>query len=61
MDAPRALTAEVLISGVVTGMTIVAFAPSRFAESATPWAWLPADAQMTPRSRSARGSWLILL
>ena len=61
MFAPSALTADVLISGVVTGMTIVAFTPSFFAESATPCAWLPADAQITPRSSSARDSCDILL
>jgi hypothetical protein len=30
-------------------MTITARQPSLAAASATPWAWLPADAQITPR------------
>jgi hypothetical protein len=41
------------MGGVVTGMTIVAFMPRRCADSATPWAWLPAEAQITPAARSA--------
>jgi hypothetical protein len=47
--------------GVVVGMTTVARQPSRLAARATPWAWLPADAQTTPRARSASGSSAILL
>jgi hypothetical protein len=34
---------------VVTGITITARTPSLCALSATPWAWLPAEAQITPR------------
>ena len=34
--------------GVVTGITITARMPRRFAASATPCAWLPAEAQITP-------------
>ena len=33
---------------VVVGMAMTAWQPSRFAASATPWAWLPAEAQITP-------------
>ena len=40
--------------GVVTGITIVALQPSFCAASATPCAWLPADAAITPRARSRR-------
>ena len=47
-------TASTLISGVVCGMTITARMPRWRAEKATPWAWLPALAAMTPRARSAR-------
>ena len=38
--------------GVVTGITTVATALSFCAASATPCAWLPALAQMTPRASS---------
>jgi hypothetical protein len=34
--------------GVVVGITITARQPSLWALSATPWAWLPAEAQITP-------------
>jgi hypothetical protein len=34
--------------GVVVGITITARVPSLLALKATPWAWLPADAQITP-------------
>ena len=37
--------------GVVVGMTMTARQPSLWALSATPWAWLPADAQITPLAR----------
>ena len=60
MEAPSALTEAILISGVVTGITIVALHPSRDAASATPCAWFPADAASTPFSSAARGRWLIL-
>ena len=36
--------------GVVTGITMVAVVPSFCAPSATPCAWLPALAQITPRA-----------
>ena len=42
-----------MIWGVTVGMTMMALIPSRAAERATPWAWLPAEAVTTPRSRSA--------
>ena len=47
--------------GVVTGTTIVAAQPSFCAASATPCAWLPAEAAMTPRARSADVRCAILL
>lgn len=50
---PRERTPCTLSSGVVVGMTMVARMPSREAASATPWAWLPAEAVITPRSRWA--------
>ena len=59
--ASSASTAAILMCGVVTGITMVATQPSRRAASATPCAWLPADAAMTPRPRSAAESWAILL
>ena len=34
--------------GVFCGMTINAFKPNCFADNATPCAWLPADAAITP-------------
>src|SRR5437588_2580581 len=39
-------------------MTIVAGTPATWAATATPWAWLPADAAITPLARvsSDRGS-----
>ena len=40
-------TAFTLISGVVTGITIVALCPKNEALSATPCAWLPAEAVIT--------------
>jgi hypothetical protein len=47
--------------GVVTGITMTALQPSFCAESATPCAWLPAEAAITPRASSACGSRAILL
>ena len=47
--------------GVVTGITIVAAQSSFCAASATPCAWLPAEAAMTPRARSAGDRCAILL
>ena len=41
-------TASTFICGVVTGITIIAWQPRRCAASATPCAWLPADAAITP-------------
>jgi len=35
--------------------------PSRLEASATPWAWLPAEAAITPRARSAADSWTMRL
>jgi hypothetical protein len=47
--------------GVVVGMTTSALQPSSRAASATPCAWLPAEAQMTPRASAAGGRCAILL
>jgi hypothetical protein len=45
------------MSGVVSGITMTAGMPRVRAPSATPCAWLPAEAQMTPRcARSARAA-----
>ena len=61
VSAPREATASTLIRGVVTGMTMTARQPRRFAPRATPWAWLPAEAATTPRARASAGSPAILL
>jgi hypothetical protein len=50
-----------LICGVVVGITITARQPSLAADSATPCAWLPAEAQITPRLSFSGDSWAILL
>jgi hypothetical protein len=55
------LTASILICGVVVGITITARMPSFCADSATPWAWLPAEAQITPCFSCAGVRWAILL
>ena len=47
--------------GVVVGITTSARQPSRRAPSATPCAWLPAEAQMTPRASASGPSCAILL
>ncbi len=47
--------------GVVTGITIVAVVPSFCAASATPWAWFPALAQITPRASCSGFRCAILL
>ena len=47
--------------GVVTGITMTARAPSRLAASATPCAWLPAEAQITPLASASAGRCAILL
>ena len=55
-------TATASVSGgVVTGITITAVVPRRCAASATPWAWLPALAQITPRESCACVRFAILL
>ena len=45
---PKPRTASTLILGVFCGITIRAFKPSCFADNATPCAWLPAEAAITP-------------
>ena len=47
--------------GVVRGITMVGTTPSRWPAKATPCAWLPAEAVMTPRSSTSRDSPAILL
>ena len=58
---PRAATASTLSLGVVTGITTTARQFRRLADNATPWAWLPALAQITPRASASAGSLTILL
>ena len=53
--------APVKSAGVVVGMTTTARVPSLCALIATPWAWLPADAQITPRLSCSVLRWTILL
>ena len=45
---PKPRTASTLMLGVFCGMTINAFKPNCFADNATPCAWLPAEAAITP-------------
>ena len=47
--------------GVVSGMTMVAEQPSFCADNATPCAWLPALAVITPFFSNSGGSLAILL
>ena len=54
-SAPSSRTASTLISGVVCGITISALRPRCRAENATPWAWLPALAVITPRAALVLG------
>ncbi|KGS48428.1 hypothetical protein X992_6295 [Burkholderia pseudomallei MSHR5492] len=58
---PCARTASTFTCGVVTGTTIIAFTFIRAAENATPCAWLPADAVITPRASASAGMCAILL
>ena len=50
-----------LMSGVVTGIAMIALQPSLLADSATPWAWFPADEHMTPLSSCSFVSLAIML
>ncbi len=52
-SAPYPLVALTFGIGAPTGMNTVALMPSSCAASATPCAWLPADAATTPRARSS--------
>src|SRR5664280_2202290 len=47
--------------GVVDGTKMRPRMPSRWHAKATPWPWLPADAQTTPVARSSSVSWAIRL
>jgi len=58
---PRLFTACTLICGVVVGITMTARQPIFAADSATPCAWLPAEAQITPRFCFSGESLTILL
>ena len=58
---PRRRVFSILISGVVTGITMTEGTPSRAALKATPWAWLPAEAVITPRRTSSGRREAILL
>ena len=53
MSAPYPRVALTLGIGAPSGMNTVASMPSILAASATPCAWLPAEAATTPRARSA--------
>ena len=61
LGAELARPRATLIVAVVVGITTTAATPRCRADMATPWAWLPADAQITPRARSARSRAAILL
>ena len=50
---PYPLVARIFGIGAPSGMNTVDFIPSRLADSATPCAWLPAEAATTPLARSA--------
>ena len=52
-SAPYARVARSLGIGAPSGMNTVDLMPSSCAASATPWAWLPAEAATTPRARSS--------
>ena len=60
-SAPMRRTAFTLMAGVVRGMQTTAEVPRRCAESATPWAWLPADAVTTPLRSASGESWAMRL
>ena len=47
-SAPYALVRLIFMRGVMTGMQTVAGTPARRAAKATPWAWFPADAVISP-------------
>ena len=47
--------------GVEVGMTMTARQPTLLADRATPWAWLPAEAQITPRFSFSADRLAILL
>ena len=55
-SAPYAMVARTFGIGAPSGMNTVDLMPSRVAESATPCAWLPAEAATTPFARSASES-----
>ena len=42
-----------------SGTQMMARTPNKAAANAIDWPWLPVDAEITPRSRSAALSWLI--
>ena len=52
-SAPYARVARSFGIGAPSGMNTVDLMPSSWAASATPWAWLPAEAATTPRARSS--------
>mmetsp|Transcript_7739 Transcript_7739/g.27204 ORF Transcript_7739/g.27204 Transcript_7739/m.27204 type:complete len:380 (+) Transcript_7739:493-1632(+) len=58
---PSASTAFTLIPGVVTGMHTTALVPSLAAARDTPWAWLPAEEQITPALSWDSVSWAMQL
>ena len=60
-SAPYPIVASTFGSGASTGMKTVASTSCSAAARATPWAWLPADAQTTPWRRSSSESCAIRL
>ena len=59
--APYFKVPSTFIIGVCSGIQIVASIPNLFAEYATPWAWLPAEAVIIPTSLEASSSFDNLL
>lgn len=57
----QAVVGDTFISGVVTGIAITASHPSLWAANDTPWAWLPADEQITPLASCSCESFAIML
>ena len=53
ISAPKPRVCSTFTVGVASGMQISAFTPRRLAWQASAWAWLPAEAVITPRARSA--------
>jgi hypothetical protein len=59
--AAEVRTAATLMLGVVCGMTITAAHAAPARASATPCAWLPAEAQITPQAACSAVRWAMRL